>query len=102
MVEIKVHFEQKAFVAILNDDLSEIVSHPKNQATYIVDGVASELGIWSIYFGDEIEADFICLTDENGEEKKLLVPAEILLWGKTAKAEHNTGLIEFSVEINKF
>lgn len=101
MVEIKVHFKQLTYIAILNDDLSKIVASPKNQATYIVDGVASELGIWSIYFGDEIEADFICLTDENGDEQKSLIPAEILLWGKNGKAE-NTDLIEFSVEINKF
>lgn len=80
--------------AVLTDDLDHPVPHPDNQATGVIDGVAEELGIWSIYFdNNEIEADFVCEIDDDGNEMKTVTPVEIWLWDE----EHDGRTIQFMV-----
>ena len=90
MRKIKFTYEnngkQEERIAVLTDELSHPIPHPDNQADGVVDGVAEELGIWSIYFdNNEIEADFVCEIDDDGDELKTLTPVELWLWNQKGK-----------------
>lgn len=100
---IKFNFgrEERIYTAVLSDDLSHPVPHPDNEALGVVDGVAEELGIWAIMFGNNcVEADFVCEIDNDGEEIKTLTPQEILLWNDQGKILHNDE-IPFTVEVSQ-
>ena len=80
--------------AVLTDNFSHPIPHEDNQADGVVDGVADELGIWSIYFdNNQTEADFVCEVDEDGNETKTLTPVEIWMWDKKGET------VDFTVEV---
>lgn len=90
MRKIKINFEfdgvKEQRIAVFADDWSYPIPHEDNEANGVVDGVADELGIWSIYFDNyQTEADFVCEIDDDGYEQKTLTPAEIWLWGRGGK-----------------
>lgn len=90
MIKIKINFEfdgiKEQRISVLADDLSHPIPHEDNEADGVVDGVADELGIWSIYFdNNQTEVDFVCEIDEDGNEVKTLTPVEIWLWGRGGK-----------------
>jgi hypothetical protein len=67
--------------AILTDDLRQLSKSKRNQCEDIVNGVADELGIWSLNFDNgTIECDFRAHIDEDGNEVCTLEPYEVLIW----------------------
>lgn len=85
--------KEEVRTAVLTDNFSHPIPHEDNQADGVVDGVADELGIWSIYFDqNQTEADFVCEV-VGDSEIKTLTPVEIWLWNKK-----QTKTIPFTVE----
>ena len=85
MKQLKIKFTVggKAYnrTAILTDDLGQLSKSKRNQCEDIVNGVADELGIWSLYFDNgTIECDFRAHIDEDGKEVCTLEPYEVLFW----------------------
>jgi len=99
-LRIKFSFNGKEEVrtAVLTDDLQHPIPHEENQADGVVDGVADELGIWSIYFdNNQIEADFVCEIDDDDYEVKTLTPVEVWIYGENGDTLHDD-TIDFTVE----
>lgn len=87
-IRIKYQFlgEEIIHTAVLADDLSHPIPDPDNEALGVVDGVADQLGIWSIYFDhNKTEVDFVCKLDEDGFEVKTLEPVDVFVWDEKGK-----------------
>ena len=99
-IQIKWNFlgKEATRTAVLTDDLQHPIPDKENQADGCVDGVADELGIWSIYFDNNtIEADFVCEIDEDDYEVKTLTPVELWLYDENGDTL-NDETIEFQVK----
>ncbi len=89
--------------AILSDDLTQLSKSKRNQCEDIVNGVADELHIWSLYFDNgTIECDFHAHIDDDGNEVCTLNPYEVLFWNNEGGGCITNDFTPFTVEVKDF